>query len=256
MINTKFEFKDNSKTVEKDLARILGAVSHHIHPQIIERIKISNIKYQGIFNNHCHPNLNMSDYFYDESDCVFPGVRRPVNNEIDGIKNWKGKTFKDGTILNDNTYPRHIWTFLTVKKPYSGGKAGSWNNSGLNKFELAHIFSHKVNERDLETKVFEKMEERLNPYALFTSASNVVLIPKGFAKPTDKMNSIKIVFYKRHLELYGNNLIGLGKFDESRVPSWYNDIKWLEPILPPNWTDKVDRLLEFRERHLKLKYKI
>jgi len=82
----------------------------------------------------------------------------------------------------------------------------------------------------------------------------VVLIPKGFAKPTDHMQSIKVCFYKRHIDLYGNNLIGLNNFKESSVPDWYKEIQWLEPKLVDNWVQKINNLLEYREKYLKNKY--
>jgi hypothetical protein len=248
-----FKFKDNSTIVEKDLAILLGRVSHHIHPDIVAKIAKENIKFKTKFEKHCHPNLKLEDYFYHNSDCVFPGVRRQTNSEMVG--NWKNNIKDtDGNILNDNTYPRHIWTYLSANKGYSGGTNGIWSESGLNLFELAHVFSHKIEERILEPFVFEQFEESSKPYALFTSASNVVLIPKGMAKPTDKMTSIKLVFYKRHLDLYGNNLIGLNNFNESEVPDWYEDITWQEPILPDNWEEKIDKLLTYREEHLLKKY--
>lgn len=137
-----------------------------------------------------------------------------------------------------------------MNKGYSGP---NWKKSGLNAFELAHIFGHKDDEKELEKEVF-KLDSDLKPYALFTSASNVVLIPKGFAKPTDKMDSIKTCFYKRHLQLYGNNLVGLSEFNETKVPEWYEKIKWLEPILPENWEGKINNLLEYRKLHLFNKY--
>ncbi len=129
-----------------------------------------------------------------------------------------------------------------------------WSASGLGKFELAHIFSHKQDERALEKEVFTEVDENMEPYGLFTSASNVVLIPKGFAKPTDQMKTIKICFYKRHLELYGNNITGLKGFNEKHVPAWYSEIKWLDPELPCNWKTKVDNLLKYRENYLRKKY--
>ena len=103
--------------------------------------------------------------------------------------------------------------------------------------------------------MFQIFDETKKPYSLFTSASNVVLIPKGLAKPTDKMDLIKICFYKRHIDLYGNNLIGLIDFEEKKVPEWYNEIEWLEPILPKDWEKRIDNLLEYRKQHLLEKYK-
>jgi hypothetical protein len=254
-VSETINFIDNSAIVERELAIILGKVSHHIHPEIVKRIIEENKIFNEEFSKNCHPLLNVNNYFYENSDCVFPGIRRPINNEKDGKSNWKNIINEvDGTIFNDNTYPRYIWTYLSMNKSYSGGLNGSWGKSGLNAFELAHIFGHKVDEKELEKRVFQKFDKNMNPYSLFTSASNVVLIPKGLTKPTDKMDSIKICFYKRHLELYGNNLIGMEDFNENEVPEWYGEIKWLEPILPNDWENRIKNLLEFRRQHLLKKY--
>jgi len=250
---SSIKFPDLSNTVERELTIILGQICHHIHPEIVNYIAQNNLAFQKVFESICHKSCNIKSFFYANSDCVFPGFRRPINKEKEG--KWKNNVFEnDGTILNDNTFPRHIWAYLAENKAYSGGSTGMWSSSGLAKFELAHIFSHKQDERGLEKKVFQLFTEKIEPYGFFTSASNVVLIPKGFAKPTDHMESIKICFYKRHLDLYGNNLIGLSNFDESLLPSWYSEIKWLEPILPEDWKDRIDNLLSYREKYLQKKY--
>ena len=246
-------FEDNSGEVEKDLAILLGRVSHHMHPEIIEYITKKNVDFKNDFIKYCrHTKLDYDNFFYEGSDCIFPGIRRPVNSEKKNLKNWKNNIYeRDGTIFNDNTYPRHIWTFLSLGRCYSGG---TWKKSGLDDFELAHIFGHKKDEKDLEKKVFDCFDDTVLPYSLFTSASNVVLIPKGLTKPTDKMESIKICFYKRHLDLYGNNLNGMNEFKDQLVPKWYKKIIWLDPILPTDWKDKIDNLLNYRIKHLKDKY--
>lgn len=255
-ITKKIKFIDNSNLVERELAILLGKVSHHIHPRIVERIIVENELFRSEFTEYCHPLLDVDDYFYEKSDCVFPGVRRPINKEKEGKLKWKNNINEsDGTILNDNTYPRHIWTFLSINKSYSGGSNGSWGKSGLDAFELAHIFGHKIDEKELEKKVFGKFDIDTKPYSLFTSASNVVLIPKGLTKPTDKMDSIKICFYKRHLELYGNNINGAKEFNENTVPKWYSKIEWLDPILPDDWEKRIDDLLIYRKKHLRAKYR-
>ena len=154
-------------------------------------------------------------------------------------------------ILNDNTFPRHIWTFLSMNKTYNGDR---WKECKFDEFELAHIFGHKVDEKNLEKKVFKQYDEKKLPYALFTSASNVVLIPNGLMKPTDKFETVKIAFYKRHLELYGNNLFSEKDFDETFAPDWYSDIVWNEPVLPDNWQEKIDNLLNYRIVYIENKY--
>ncbi len=248
-------FKNNSYKVEKDLAILLGSVSHHIHPEIIKYITKKNVDFKNDFIKYCRPKLNCDNFFYEGSDCIFPGIRRPVNSEKKNWKNWKNNIYEiDGTIFNDNTYPRHIWAYLSLGRCYSGGLKGTWRESGLDEFELAHIFGHKKDEKDLERDVFDCFDGTVKPYSLFTSASNVVLIPKGLTKPTDKMESIKICFYQRHLELYGNNLNGMNEFKKQRVPEWYDKIIWLPPILPTDWKDKIDSLLNYRIKHLRNKY--
>ena len=249
-------FEDRTNEVEKELAIILGNVSHHIHPKIVKYITNENISYRDEFIKNCHPNLKYSNFFYEGSDCIFPGIRRPVNKEKNHNKNWKNNIYdNDGTIFNDNTYPRHIWTYLSLNKRYSGGLNGSWSKSGLDAFELAHIFGHKENEQELEKKVFSKFDDTVKPYSLFTSASNIVLIPKGLTKPTDKMEKIKICFYKRHIDLYGENFIGMKDFNKELIPEWYSEIKWFDPELPENWNQRIDNLLNYRKNHLKKKNK-
>jgi len=223
---------------------------YHIHPKIVERIKEANVDFKNDFKEICKE-LDAEMFFYDGSDCVFPGVRRNINKEK--VKNWKNNIcLVDNMILNDNTFPRHIWVFLSMNKQYDGN---SWKDSRLEQFELAHIFGHKVDEKELEKKVFNQYDETKLPYALFTSASNVVLIPNGLMKPTDKFESIKIAFYKRHIDLYGNNLYSEKDLKEEFVPKWYSEIEWKEPVLPYKWEKKIDNLLEYRKKYLNNKFK-
>ena len=243
-------YKDYTLKVEEDLSKLLGKVSHHLHPEIVNYLVQANSEFKNEFASYSPENLDVEDFLYPNSDCVFPGVRRPINKETVKTK-WKNNVHSDGTILNDNTYPRHLWSYLASDKGYS---SHSWKDSGLNNFELAHIFSHKIDETELERKCFFHFDKAKSPYALFTSASNVVLIPKGLAKPTDKLESIKLCFYKRHIELYGENFYHMSGFKESLVPDWYAEIYWLDPVLPDNWRQKIDNLLKYRAEHLRVKY--
>lgn len=259
MLDTKgadieyFNYKDLSGYVEKELALILGKITHHIHPKIVDYIVSRNVEFKDEFSSFAHNDLDVDPFFYERSDCVFPGYRRPINKEKSA--KWKNNIYEpDKTILNDNTIPRHLWAFLSVNKAYSGGSSGMWSSSGLERFELAHVFGHKEDERELEQEVFEEFDSNSKPYGLFTSASNVVLIPKGFAKPTDHMRNVKLCFYKRHIELYSENMPGLKNFNDEFLPNWYSEIEWMEPELPQGWQEKIQKLLSYRERHLKQKY--
>ena len=246
----KHKYIDLSNTVEKELGLILGRITHHIHPSIVDYITETNIEFERRFSDFAPTKLDSSCFFYEGSDSVFPGFRRPINKEKTG--KWKNNVNEiDGTILNDNTFPRHIWAFLTNNTAYAGGM---WGPSGLDRFELAHIFGHKKDERNLEKEAFGIFSSEVQPYGLFTSASNVVLIPKGLAKPTDHMRNIKLCFYRRHIELYGYNMVELDSFNDALLPEWYDDIQWLEPQLPNQWKEKIDNLLVYREKYLRRKY--
>jgi hypothetical protein len=243
-------YEDLTTKVERELAILLGKVTHHLHPKIVNYIINANRDFKPEFQRYSNPEIRSEEFLFDGSDCIFPGVRRPINKETIGAK-WKNNIYQDGTILNDNTYPRHIWSFIKSGKAYS---SNSWKSTGLNAFELAHIFGHKADETHLEKKSFSQFYETKNPYSLFTSASNVVLIPKGLAKPTDKLESIKLCYYQRHIDLYGEKFYHISGFRRELLPTWYNEINWLEPILPKDWKEKIDMVLEYRSRHLRSKY--
>lgn len=250
--NHNFKFEDRTMEVEKEIAIILAKTSYHIHPDIVKKIVNENSKFKIEFEKIAHRNLNFRDYFFEGSDCVFPGTRRSINKEK-GDK-WKNNIYEiDGTILNDNTFPRHLWTFLCCNKMYS---SPSWIESGLNSFELAHIFSHKIEERAFDISCFDNVNIDIKPYSLFTSASNTVIIPKGLTKPTDKSPIIKIVYFKRHLDLYGHiiQLPYLKCFKEELVPEWYDEIIWNEPFLPEDWEERINNLLNYRKGGLISKY--
>ena len=251
-INHNFKFEDRTKESEKELSIILARATHFVHPDIIKKIVRANCEFKLEFEKAIHKKLNLEDYFFEGSDCLFPGTRRVISKEK-GDK-WKNNIYdKDGCILNDNTFPRHLWTYLCCNKMYT---SYSWKESELNCFELAHLFSHKIDEAKSDAFCFKDVNSQINPFALFTSASNTVLIPKGLTKPTDKSQTIKVVFFKRYLDLYGDivRLPSLRNFKEESVPVWYNEIIWNDPIIPKDWEERINNLLIYRNKLLFGKY--
>ena len=104
---------------------------------------------------------------------------------------------------------------------------------------------------EFEQEFFESIQPDLHPYSDFTCAGNVVLLPKGMVRPTDNSTAIKAAFYRRYIELYGEEpLIGRSGFKESRLPIWYGQLKWNEPLLPADWRENTDRLLDYRTRRI------
>jgi len=242
-------FLEENRELEKEMTTLLASCAHHVHPDIVKHIQDANIDFRIQLKNEGVTEILLDQFLFAGSACVFPLFRRPIHSEKE-MKNWKNKVFKDGTILNDNTTPRHIWAHLQDGKCYGGTY---WKESGLAGFELAHIFSHKVDECSLEKDAFKNFPEGYAPYSMFTCATNVALVPKGIAKPSDKLQSTKLCLFKRNIKLYGEDVLpGLSGFNDSLLPEWYDDLdqKWNDPIQPPNADEKVNLLLKFRAEHI------
>jgi hypothetical protein len=215
--------------VNKNLANILASLAYHISPEIVKYIVEKNKRDFTYFEQLFEDKIEINNFLFNGSDCVFPGVRRYVRG--------KGQIRKYNTeynaIIDDNTFPRYIWCFLVNGKGYNGP---NWKETGLDEFELAHIFSHKENEINVEKEYFNKIDNTIFPHGEFTSAANVVLLPKGTVRPTDNSTILKSVFYKRYIELYGEDTLkGRKGFIEKKVPEWYSQLEWNKPFLPNNW---------------------
>jgi hypothetical protein len=229
---------------DKGLAVILAALAYHIAPEIVKYIAEQNIKDFTFFEQLFKDKIDMKNYLFNGSDCVFPGIRRYVSGE--GKKQKYNAEYK--AIIDDNTFPRHIWCFLVNGKCYSGP---NWKETILGEFELAHIFTHKKSEIYLEKDYFQEIDDKISPHGEFTSAANVVLLPKGTVRPTDNSTILKSIFYKRYIDLYGEDTLnGRRGFKHNSVPDWYSEITWNEPFLPDDWKNKINKLLEYRKKRI------
>jgi hypothetical protein len=227
---------------DKELAVILAALAYHIAPEIVKYIAEQNKNDRAFFEQLFKDKIDINNYLFNGSDCVFPGVKRFVSGK--GQKRKYNVNYK--AIIDNNIFPRHIWCFLTNGKCYTGP---NWKKTTLADFELAHIFTHKESEINLERDYFHKIDDKIFPYGEFTSAANVVLLPKGTVRPTDNSTILKTIFYKRYIDLYGENTLnGRRGFKQASVPDWYSELKWNEPFLPDDWKNKINKLLEYRKK--------
>ena len=232
--------KNKIKDYEKDISIILAHLANHIHPKIIAAIQERNIAEYEYFRDLFADRVDVDDYLFDGSACVFPGVKRYVSGK--GKKRAYNPEYL--AIIDDNTFPRHVWCFLENGKTYNGP---NWRDTGLGEFELAHVFTHKDTELEFEKQFFSEVKPNLNPYGDFSCACNVVLLPKGTVRPTDNSEAIKAIFYKRYIDLYGEiPLNGRNGFDNSSVPEWYSELEWNNPVLPADWKHNIDKLLDYR----------
>ena len=234
-----FEITNHVQRYEVQIAQILSNLCYHIHPDIVSYIQEKNEEDFDFFNKLLANMIPIEFYLFSGSACVWPGVRRYISGA--GDKRKYNSSYE--AIIDDNVFPRHLWCFLLNGKPYSGP---NWKKTKLDDFELAHIFSHKDSET-LELKYFGKYK-KAPTLGNFTCAGNVILMPKGMVKPTDHSETIKSVFYRRHIELYGESTLkNREMFKTELVPDWYSSLKWNAPFKPLNWKDHISLLLDYRK---------
>lgn len=231
------------------IALTLAGVAHHVHPKVVSLMQQLNAEHADELRAMLPPEVDAEEYLYPGSACVFPGVRRAIGTFGQQEKDERNKyNPKNAALVDQNIWPRYFWTYLTLGRGYGGP---AWRESGLDQFELAHIFAHKPGERSLEAEVFERFDEGVRPWGLFTCASNIVLVPRGLAKPTDHLRALRLVFFKRAIDLYGETIIpGASGFRDDRVPDWYGELDWNAPILPDDWEARMIRLHKYRVRRL------
>ena len=66
---------------EFEICSILAQLSYHIHPKIIDRIQARNHQELEYFADLFADRIDVSQYLFEASACVFPGVRRYVSGQ-------------------------------------------------------------------------------------------------------------------------------------------------------------------------------
>jgi hypothetical protein len=231
------------KNVELDIAQAIAKTAVLLHPDIIQQCVKYN-KEQKAELMKILPTCICELFLFENSDCVYPGVRRRIISEKK--KNMKSELSSDKMILDENNYPRHIWSNISTGTKYS---SSSWHKNNLNTFEMAHVFAHKDSEVVSQNNYYRDSNSKMNPSALFTSASNVILVPKGLAKPTDKLPLVQHILFTRIIELYGC-FVSYPNLKKSvidpEIQEIYQNMEWNEFYYPDNWKDNLDNLFSSR----------
>ena len=207
--------------------------------KIVSFIQNRNTEDHQYFSDLFEGKIDIDDYLFPGSACIWPGVKRKVAGK--GKK--RNYDPKQRGILDGNEFPRHIWCRLLGNKGYSGP---AWKELGLNEFELAHIFSHKIDDCELDMESFDDVVGPATS-GMFSCAANAVLLPKGSVRPTDTSITIKRIFFARYIELYGEELLlNFSQFKWDLVPSWYGSLRWNEPLITENWEANILGMLDNR----------
>lgn len=230
------------------LAKVTTKYIKFLNPEIISRIvkeneKLASTYYFKLQSKGIDPEL----YIWEKSACCFPGIRRYAGStEIAAHrKRTEISTIEDALLLDDNDYPKQIWSFVFRDKQFS-----KYGPSG---YSLAHLIDHKKDKNRMDEEfVFIDNHVFKNPfYGLYTCASNSVYIPNNLMKPTDFNGAIRNLLVRKAESLYGNYCNLVPSYVKTKEPSdskWdIENFEWADPV---GSTDNLDDFFLFRDKRM------
>lgn len=230
------------------LAKIITKYVKFLNPEIISRIVSENEKLSSSFYSKMKSNgINPELYIWDKNSCCFPGVRRHAgSSEIAAHrKRMEMSSIEDAIALDDNDYPKQIWSFIFRDSQFS-----KYGPSG---YSLAHLIDHKKEKNRMDDEfiftdnhVFEKPF-----YGLYTCASNSVYVPNNLMKPTDFNGSIRNLLIRKAESLYGSFCKLVPSYVKVKEPidsKWnIENFEWSEPV---GTIDNLNDFFSFRNKKL------
>lgn len=230
------------------LAQITTRYIRFLSPKIVEAIVEDNEKNMDFFLNYLRKyNINPNLYLWEKSSCCFPGIRRYAgSSEISAYrKRSEIESIKDAIRLDDNDFPKQIWSFVFRNTQFS--------KFGPTGYSLAHLVDHKddKNRYEEEFDFIDGHDTKKAFYGLYTCASNAVYIPSNLMKPTDFNGAIRNILFKKALSLYGSfcNIVPLDmKIKDTEDPKWNIDkFEWAEPV---GSMENVESFLKYRKQKI------
>jgi hypothetical protein len=215
------------------LARATTPFVRFLSPDVVCAVVKDNEKHRDEWTEALRARqIDPAAYLWERSSCAFPGVRRYSGSREIAVH--RGHTQLDGRqgvnalALDDNDYPKQIWSFI-----FRGAQFSKFGPSG---YALAHLADHKDHGNRYKTD-FEVIEGERNTTALFglyTCLSNTVYTPVTLIKPTDFVATIRSLLVRRAQQLYGEVCQILPPFlrvpDASSAEWNVNEFKWADPV--------------------------
>lgn len=172
------------------LAKALLPFVKLLSPDIVAAVVADNNRNRDLWSEQfAEVGISLDSYLWDDAPVTFPGVRRHVGGKevVDFRTRGKLATGENALCLDDNSYPKQVWSFALRNAPFPMN-----NPPG---YSLAHILDHK----DFATRNADELLGHLpsaekNRYAgLYTSCVNAVYVPTNFIKPTDHNSRIRLL---------------------------------------------------------------
>lgn len=214
-------------------ARLVATFVRFLHPDIVGAIAEDNDARGPQWSESLRAlGIDPSGWIWPGSPCAFPGVRRYAGSRE--IKDywaggWRGERRPaDALVIDDNTYPKHAWSFALRGRPFQ--------QFGPKGYALAHLLDHKAHGGRLpvELHVPEGANLEAGIPGLYTSAANACYVPRGLLKPTDFEGRMRNLLQRRAMQLYGQVCAPLPpgfSVREAEDEAWALDrFAWAEPV--------------------------
>ena len=232
-----------------ELARKVLPHVRFLNPEIVKAIAEDNRSMRDKWSSQLKElGIDPAIYLWECSPCAFPGVRRYAGSaEIAAFRQKAApkKAPPECLALDDNDYPKHLWSIVFTGKPF--------RKRGPGGYQLAHLFDHKLHGnrwRD-ELVLPADAEGPAALYGLFTSAANSAYVPSAFLRPTDFSPALRSLIQRRAKELYGGVCrivpppLEVKHCDD---PVWgLGNFRWSEPV---GGLDRIEDFLEFRRERV------
>lgn len=244
----KWELPTEDETFQ--LAKICTKYIRFLSPVIVQKIVENNESLRArVCEKLESKGINSELYFWEKSSCCFPGIRRYAgSSEISAYRKRSEINFiEDALALDDNDYPKQIWSFI-----FRGSQFSKFGPTG---YSLAHLVDHKKDKNRMEEEFSSEDKNAFEKpfYGLYTCATNSVFIPNNLMKPTDFNGQIRNLLFRKAESLYGSfcNLVPTSiKLNKNTDNKWnINNFDWAEPV---GTTDNIDAFLKFRKNKLEL----
>ena len=232
------------------LAKIVMPYVRFLNPEIVASIVADNERQRQEWSAAFKVRrVNLDAYLWDRSSCAFPGVRRYAGSLeiaiVRGHVKGSGAKFEQALDLDDNDYPKHLWSFIFRGKHFQ--------KYGPHGYSLAHLADHKKhgNRFASDLEVVDGVA-RTELHGLYSCPTNTVYIPNSMIKPTDFGGAMRNLLLRRAERLYGTHC---NLFPEwLRIPPAQSDewnldkFSWAKPV-----GDKigVDAFLDYRNEKLR-----
>lgn len=229
-----------------ELAKITTKYIKFLNPKIVEVLVQENEKFKNLISQTFkQKNIDINLYLWEKSSCSFPGIRRYAgSSEISAYrKRFQISSIEDALDLDDNDFPKHLWSFIFQNKPF--GKKGPEG------YSLAHLIDHKkYNNRMEEEFIFPDNYVFEKPlYGLYTCPTNTVYIPNNLIKPTDFNGNLRNLLFRKAYSLYNSvcNIIPPEiKIKENPDHKWdLDNFEWAEPV---GTLDNIQNFLDYRKK--------